>query len=137
MPVPTRPLRRSLVGSAVVTLAVASAMTLLPNMAEAATTLGAASAQSGRYFGAAVAASRQSDGQYTTMLGTGFLEEAFRTAHASDPAAKLCHNDYNIEDWNAARTQGTYNLVRDFRSRGVPIANRTSIGLWEQFDLIG
>jgi endo-1,4-beta-xylanase len=58
---------------------------------------------------------------FRDVLGTGFLEEAFRTARAADPAAKLCYNDYNIEDWNAAKTQGTYNLVRDFRTRGVPI----------------
>jgi endo-1,4-beta-xylanase len=210
-------------------------VTLVPNAAAAATTLGAAAAQSGRYFGAAVAAGRLGDTQYTTILdreftmvtaenemkwdatepsrnnftfgsadqivnrarsrnqrlrghtlvwhsqlpgwvsgitdantlrsvmnnhintvmgryrgqiyawdvvneafadgssgqlrssvfrnvlGTGFLEEAFRTARAADPAAKLCYNDYNIEDWNAAKTQGTYNLVRDFRARGVPI----------------
>ncbi|HEV2784507.1 MAG TPA: endo-1,4-beta-xylanase [Actinophytocola sp.] len=58
---------------------------------------------------------------FRNVLGTGFLEEAFRTARAADPAAKLCYNDYNIEDWTAAKTQGTYNLVRDFRARGVPI----------------
>ncbi|WP_063624609.1 endo-1,4-beta-xylanase [Amycolatopsis orientalis] len=58
---------------------------------------------------------------FRDVLGTGFLEEAFRAARAADPAAKLCYNDYNIEDWNAAKTQGVYNLVRDFRSRGVPI----------------
>ena len=55
------------------------------------------------------------------VLGNGFIEEAFRTARAADPAAKLCYNDYNIEDWNAAKTQGVYNMVRDFKSRGVPI----------------
>ncbi|MDX2967379.1 non-reducing end alpha-L-arabinofuranosidase family hydrolase, partial [Streptomyces acidiscabies] len=27
----------------------------------------------------------------------------------------------NIEDWNAAKTQGVYRMVRDFKSRGVPI----------------
>ena len=58
---------------------------------------------------------------FRNVLGTGFIEEAFRTARAADPAARLCYNDYNIEDWNAAKTQGTYNMVRDFRSRGVPI----------------
>jgi endo-1,4-beta-xylanase len=55
------------------------------------------------------------------VLGTGFIEEAFRTARAADSAAKLCYNDYNIEDWNAAKTQGVYRMVQDFRSRGVPI----------------
>ncbi|KAA2252246.1 1,4-beta-xylanase [Solihabitans fulvus] len=58
---------------------------------------------------------------FRNVLGTGFLEEAFRTARAADPAAKLCYNDYNIEDWNAAKTQGVYRMVQDFRSRGVPI----------------
>jgi endo-1,4-beta-xylanase len=221
--------------TAAIAMAVAGAVLLPPNAAEAATTLGAAAAQSGRYFGAAVAAGKLSDTQYTTILdrefnsvtaenemkwtsteparnnftfgpadqianrarsrgqqlrghtlvwhsqlptwvsniddantlrsvmnnhinvlmgryrgqisawdvvneafadgssgqlrssvfrnvlGTGFIEEAFRTARAADPAAKLCYNDYNIEDWNAAKTQGVYNLVRDFKARGVPI----------------
>jgi endo-1,4-beta-xylanase len=58
---------------------------------------------------------------FQNVLGNGFIEEAFRTARAADPAAKLCYNDYNIEDWNAAKTQGVYAMVRDFKSRGVPI----------------
>jgi endo-1,4-beta-xylanase len=58
---------------------------------------------------------------FQNVLGNGFIEEAFRTARGVDPAAKLCYNDYNIEDWNAAKTQGVYSMVRDFRSRGVPI----------------
>jgi len=58
---------------------------------------------------------------FRNVLGTGFVEEAFRTAHAADPAAKLCYNDYSIEDWNSAKTQGVYKMVRDFKSRGVPI----------------
>jgi endo-1,4-beta-xylanase len=58
---------------------------------------------------------------FRDVLGNGFLEQAFRTARSADPAAKLCYNDYSIEDWNAAKTQGVYRLVRDFKSRGVPI----------------
>ncbi|MDC0773504.1 non-reducing end alpha-L-arabinofuranosidase family hydrolase [Streptomyces sp. HD] len=58
---------------------------------------------------------------FRDVLGTGFVEQAFRTARSADPAAKLCYNDYNIEDWNAAKTQGVYRMVRDFKSRGVPI----------------
>jgi endo-1,4-beta-xylanase len=58
---------------------------------------------------------------FQNVLGNGFIEEAFRTARAADPAAKLCYNDYNIEDWNAAKTQGVYAMVKDFKSRGVPI----------------
>lgn len=58
---------------------------------------------------------------FRNVLGTGFIEEAFRTARNVDPAAKLCYNDYNIEDWNAAKTQGVYRMVLDFKARGVPI----------------
>jgi len=53
--------------------------------------------------------------------GNDWIEVAFRTARAADPAAKLCYNDYNIEDWNAAKTQGVYRMVQDFKNRGVPI----------------
>ncbi|MFF4712446.1 non-reducing end alpha-L-arabinofuranosidase family hydrolase [Streptomyces eurythermus] len=58
---------------------------------------------------------------FQDVLGDGFIEEAFRTARAADPAAKLCYNDYNIENWTDAKTQGVYTMVKDFKSRGVPI----------------
>ncbi|QZZ25017.1 endo-1,4-beta-xylanase [Streptomyces sp. ST1015] len=58
---------------------------------------------------------------FQDRLGDGFIETAFRTARSADPAAKLCYNDYSIEDWNAAKTQGVYRMVRDFKNRGVPI----------------
>ncbi|MFE9412095.1 non-reducing end alpha-L-arabinofuranosidase family hydrolase [Streptomyces sp. NPDC006704] len=61
------------------------------------------------------------DSVFKRVLGGGFIEEAFRTARAADPAAKLCYNDYNIEDWSAAKTQGVYRLVKDFKARGVPV----------------
>ncbi|WP_046779589.1 non-reducing end alpha-L-arabinofuranosidase family hydrolase [Streptomyces yangpuensis] len=58
---------------------------------------------------------------FKEVLGDGFIEEAFRTARAADPSAKLCYNDYNIENWSDAKTQGVYRMVKDFKSRGVPI----------------
>ncbi|ROQ35961.1 endo-1,4-beta-xylanase [Streptomyces sp. PanSC19] len=58
---------------------------------------------------------------FQTVLGDGFIEEAFRTARAADSSAKLCYNDYNIENWSDAKTQGVYRMVKDFTSRGVPI----------------
>ena len=58
---------------------------------------------------------------FQNVLGNGFIEEAFRTARAADPSAKLCYNDYNIENWTDAKTQGVYAMVKDFKSRGVPI----------------
>jgi len=245
---PVRRWHRPLLSSAIGALALTSALALVPNATPtadaAATTLGAAAAQSGRYFGAAVAAGKLGDSQYTTILnrefsaitpenemkwdatepsrnnftfgsadriadharsqgkrlrghtlvwhgqlpswvsgirdantlrsvmnnhistvagryrgqiyawdvvneafedggsgqlrssvfrdvlGTGFIEEAFRTARAADPTAKLCYNDYNIEDWNAAKTQGVYRMVRDFKARGVPI---DCVGLQSHF----
>ncbi|MEU6505664.1 non-reducing end alpha-L-arabinofuranosidase family hydrolase [Streptomyces sp. NPDC046942] len=58
---------------------------------------------------------------FQDVLGNGFIEEAFRTARSADPSAKLCYNDYNIENWTDAKTQGVYAMVKDFKSRGVPI----------------
>ncbi|MCQ4043068.1 non-reducing end alpha-L-arabinofuranosidase family hydrolase [Streptantibioticus rubrisoli] len=58
---------------------------------------------------------------FQDVLGNGFIEEAFRAARAADPSAKLCYNDYNIENWSDAKTQGVYSMVKDFKSRGVPI----------------
>ncbi|MEU8437154.1 endo-1,4-beta-xylanase [Streptomyces sp. NPDC029216] len=53
--------------------------------------------------------------------GNDWIESAFRTARAADPGAKLCYNDYNIENWTWAKTQAVYAMVRDFKQRGVPI----------------
>ncbi|MEU7208458.1 endo-1,4-beta-xylanase [Streptomyces sp. NPDC048110] len=53
--------------------------------------------------------------------GNDWIEVAFRTARAADPNAKLCYNDYNVENWNWAKTQAMYSMVRDFKQRGVPI----------------
>lgn len=53
--------------------------------------------------------------------GNDWIEAAFRAARAADPNAKLCYNDYNTDNWSHAKTQAVYNMVRDFKSRGVPI----------------
>src|SRR6476469_584390 len=52
--------------------------------------------------------------------GNDWIEVAFRTARAADPNAKLCYNDYNTDGVNAKST-GIYNMVADFKNRGVPI----------------
>jgi endo-1,4-beta-xylanase len=64
---------------------------------------------------------QQRSSVFHNVLGNGFIEEAFRTARAADSSAKLCYNDYNIENWTDAKTQGVYAMVKDFKSRGVPI----------------
>ncbi|MFD3664037.1 endo-1,4-beta-xylanase [Streptomyces sp. NPDC058659] len=53
--------------------------------------------------------------------GNDWIEVAFRAARAADPAAKLCYNDYNVENWTWAKTQAMYAMVKDFKQRGVPI----------------
>ncbi|GAA2564013.1 endo-1,4-beta-xylanase [Winogradskya consettensis] len=62
--------------------------------------------------------------------GNDWIEVAFRTARAADPDAKLCYNDYNTDNWSAAKTQGVYRMVQDFKSRGVPI---DCVGLQSHF----
>jgi len=59
----------------------------------------------------------------SNLQGTGndWIEVAFRTARTADPSAKLCYNDYNIENWSYGKTQGVYRMIQDFKSRGVPI----------------
>jgi endo-1,4-beta-xylanase len=63
--------------------------------------------------------------------GNDWIEVAFRTARAADPNVKLCYNDYNTDNWTHAKTQAVYNMVRDFKSRGVPI---DCVGLQSHFN---
>ncbi|MEJ3745985.1 endo-1,4-beta-xylanase [Actinomycetes bacterium KLBMP 9797] len=63
--------------------------------------------------------------------GNDWIEVAFRTARAADPNVKLCYNDYNTDDWTHAKTQAVYNMVRDFKARGVPI---DCVGLQSHFN---
>ncbi|MCU7727580.1 endo-1,4-beta-xylanase [Actinoplanes sp. KI2] len=60
---------------------------------------------------------RQSNLQAT---GNDWIEAAFKAARAADSGAKLCYNDYNTDGVNAKST-AIYNMVKDFKSRGVPI----------------
>lgn len=57
---------------------------------------------------------------FQRVLGDGYIEEAFREARSADPNAKLCINDYSTDAINSKST-AIYNLVRDFKARGVPI----------------
>jgi endo-1,4-beta-xylanase len=52
--------------------------------------------------------------------GTKYIEQAFRWAHEADPHALLFYNDFNVASINAKST-AMYEMVRDFRRRGVPI----------------
>ncbi|MCL7456084.1 endo-1,4-beta-xylanase [Micromonospora sp. MSM11] len=63
--------------------------------------------------------------------GNDWIEAAFRAARTADPGAKLCYNDYNTDNWTHAKTQAVYNMVRDFKQRGVPI---DCVGLQSHFN---
>ncbi|WP_051950815.1 endo-1,4-beta-xylanase [Actinacidiphila yeochonensis] len=65
------------------------------------------------------------DGTYRTdafynAMGSGYIADALKTAHAADPNAKLYLNDYNIEG-TGAKADAMYNLVSSLKSQGVPI----------------
>ncbi|CAG2176197.1 unnamed protein product [Oppiella nova] len=57
---------------------------------------------------------------FSRTLGSGFVEEAFHTAHAADPNAKLYINDYGIEAKNK-KSDALYELVKGWKAKGVPI----------------
>jgi endo-1,4-beta-xylanase len=63
---------------------------------------------------------RRSD-VFQNLIGNSYIEDAFRTARTADPNAKLCYNDFNIEDMNSAKSQAVFAMVQDFKNRGVPI----------------
>jgi endo-1,4-beta-xylanase len=64
--------------------------------------------------------SRRSD-VFQNEIGNAYIADAFTTARAADPNAKLCYNDYNIEDMNSAKSQAVYSMVQSFKASGVPI----------------
>ncbi|MFC4134916.1 endo-1,4-beta-xylanase, partial [Hamadaea flava] len=66
------PLRKALLFGATSALAVLTAMMVIPDANAAASILGAAAAQSGRYFGTAIAGSRLGDSTYTTIAAREF-----------------------------------------------------------------
>jgi endo-1,4-beta-xylanase len=60
---------------------------------------------------------------WISHLGTGIIADAFRWAHAADPGAFLCYNDYNIagEDGSNAKSNAALALVKSLRAQKVPI----------------
>lgn len=65
-------------------------------------------------------------------LGPDFIVDAFKDAHAADPAAKLYINDYSIEG-GGTKADELLNLVTYARSQGAPVNGiglQYHIGLW-------
>jgi endo-1,4-beta-xylanase len=60
---------------------------------------------------------------WISHLGTGVIADAFRWAHAADPEALLCYNDYNIagEDGSNAKFNAAFQTVQNLVAQRVPI----------------
>ncbi len=66
-----------------------------------------------------------SDGSFVSdpffnAMGSGYIADALRTAHAADPNAKLYLNDYNIEGENA-KSNAMFSLAQSLLAQGVPL----------------
>jgi endo-1,4-beta-xylanase len=59
-------------------------------------------------------------GFWADRIGREYVEQAFRTARATDPDVPLYYNDYNIEALGA-KSDSVYAMLRDFKARGVPV----------------
>jgi endo-1,4-beta-xylanase len=57
---------------------------------------------------------------FNRAMGSGYIADALRTAHAADPGAQLYLNDFSIEGENA-KSNGMFNLVQSLLAQGVPI----------------
>ncbi len=60
---------------------------------------------------------------WISHLGPGVIADAFRWAHAADPHALLCYNDYNIagEDGSNAKFSAAFTMVQNLVAQKVPI----------------
>lgn len=62
---------------------------------------------------------RLRDSPWRNIIGTDFIELAFRFAHEADPSAELYYNDYGMASKD--RRDAVVRMIRDFRDRGVRI----------------
>lgn len=74
----------------------------------------------------------RTDSFWYRALGPEYIELAFRFARAADPKAVLYYNDYSAEAMNR-KSDGVYHLLRDLKSRGVPV---DGVG-WQMHELNG
>lgn len=67
---------------------------------------------------------------FLTIAGQGFIANAFRFAHDTDPGAELYYNDYNLV--NADKRQGAIRLISDLQQQGIRI---DAVGIQAHWDL--
>jgi endo-1,4-beta-xylanase len=63
---------------------------------------------------------REKDSVWCQVMGSDYIEKAFRYAAAADPDAVLIYNDFNIEEMNE-KSNAVYEMAADLVQRGVPI----------------
>jgi endo-1,4-beta-xylanase len=127
---PIRPRRlRVFVVAGAAAIAMVAATAVIPRLAEAAeSTLGAAAAQSGRYFGAAVAASKLSQSAYTTILSREFNSVTPENEMKID-ATEPQQNNFTF---GSADQIVNYGLSRGWRVRGHTLAWHSQQPGWMQ-----
>ncbi|MFC0005468.1 endo-1,4-beta-xylanase [Micromonospora siamensis] len=90
-------------------LAVVAAALVVPSLAQAASTLGAAAAQSGRYFGTAIAGGRLGDSAYTTIAAREFnmvTAENEMKPDATEPQQNVFNFSAGDQIYNWANSRG-------------------------------
>jgi endo-1,4-beta-xylanase len=65
--------------------------------------------------------------------GSGFIEKAFRMAHAINPNAKLFYNDYNLIQ--PVKRDKAYRMLKELLAKGVPINGVGMQGHWAVSDV--
>ena len=65
--------------------------------------------------------------------GRGFVEKAFRMAHAINPKAKLFYNDYNLIQ--PVKRDKAYRMLKELLAKGVPINGVGMQGHWAVSDV--
>jgi len=64
--------------------------------------------------------SKLRDSPFSSKLGTGFIDEAFKAARAADSSVKLYYNDFRADGMNA-KANSIYAMVKSMVERGIPI----------------
>ena len=71
-------------------------------------------------FGMSAQVDSRSDNVFTRVLGSGYVEEAFRLARAADRSAQLFINEFGVLD-PGAKQERYFQLVKALRDSGAPL----------------
>lgn len=60
------------------------------------------------------------DSVFSRVIGSTYIDDAFKAAYAADPTAKLFYNDY-ATDGLSTKANSVYTMVQGMKNRGIPI----------------